>query len=79
MSDWGPRFGDGDKCVRHGEYACPSCLAYALGDTKAQLTEARETLRWVRQTVHQSHHESGEPAQCMEGVCREIAKALEGT
>lgn len=45
MSDWGPRFGEGDKCVRHGEFACPSCLAYALGDLKAQnaaLVEALE-------------------------------------
>lgn len=43
---------------------------------KAQLADARATLVFVRQTVHQAHHEEGEPAQCGKGVCREIAKAL---
>lgn len=49
-----------------------------LRKAEAQLAEAQAVLRSVRQRVHQAHHEAGEPAQCGQGICRDIAKALDG-
>jgi len=37
---WGPRFDAGQRCLRHGEHACPSCLAYALVDATCTWYEA---------------------------------------
>jgi hypothetical protein len=34
---WGPRFDAEARCLRHKEHACPSCLAYALGDANAEI------------------------------------------
>jgi hypothetical protein len=34
---WGPRFDAEFRCLRHKEHACPSCLAYALGDANAEI------------------------------------------
>lgn len=47
MSGWGTRFFGDQACKRHGEAACPSCLAYALQDARALLVEARERVREV--------------------------------
>jgi DNA-binding SARP family transcriptional activator len=41
---WGSRFDEEARCFRHREHACPSCLAYALGDANAALRETRTAL-----------------------------------
>jgi hypothetical protein len=44
MSDtFGPGF-DGDRCKRHSEQACPSCLTYWARDLERQLREREEYL-----------------------------------
>lgn len=38
---WGPRFDAEHRCLRHREPACPSCLAYALGDANAEIARLK--------------------------------------
>jgi hypothetical protein len=37
-----PRFDTGRKCLRHGEFACPSCLTYENTDLRAALAAAEK-------------------------------------
>ena len=50
----------------------------AGAETWRQLNDLAATLRHVRQSIHQAHHQDSdrEPPDCPIGVCREISLAL---
>jgi uncharacterized small protein (DUF1192 family) len=48
VSEWGPRFDGESNCKRHGEPACPSCLAYANGDLRAEIAALKAEVAALR-------------------------------
>jgi len=68
---------DGEKVhLRLGERNCSRCHSTpALPDMAFCSTCTRETLDWLRQTVHRAHH-SGPLDECLKNTCDAALKAL---
>lgn len=49
--------------------------ATSAEEARAELTELLETIRWVRQAVHQAHHQ-GEIEGCPTNTCDAARQAL---
>lgn len=51
--------------------------AISATEARAELTALLKTISWVRQTVHQAHHQ-GEIESCSINTCKAAQKALSG-